>query len=48
MSALDLPHLTVRPTQRLFPSFSNPIQGPCAESEEKHEPASDIDTGVVG
>ena len=26
---LDLPHLTVRPTQRLFPSFSNPIlEGP--------------------
>jgi hypothetical protein len=25
----------------------NPIQGPCAESEEKHEPASDADAAVV-
>jgi hypothetical protein len=25
----------------------SPIQGPCAESEEKHEPASDADAAVV-
>jgi hypothetical protein len=34
------------------PSFKlldkeSPIQGPCAESEEKHEPASDADAAVV-
>ena len=25
----------------------NPIQGPCADSEEKHEPVSDVDIAVA-
>jgi len=49
MSAWTCCHLTVRPIKRLFPSFSNPIlEGPSADSEEKREPAGDIDTEVVG
>ena len=34
-----------RPGQLL--DKENPIQGPIADSEEKHEPASDIDTALV-
>ena len=49
MSAWTCRHLTVRPTNRLFRLVSRiPYwKGLGAESEEKHEPASDIDTEVV-
>ena len=49
MSAWTCRHLTVRPTNRLFHLVSRiPYwKGLGAESEEKHEPASDIDTEVV-
>ena len=40
--------LTARPPERLFHLvFESHEEGPCAESEEKREPVSDIDTGVV-
>ena len=46
---LDLPSLTARPPKRLFHLvFESPSwKGLGAESEEKREPASDIDIGVV-
>ena len=49
MSAWTRRHLTVRPTQRLLRLVLEfrYWKGLCAESEEKHEPVSDIDTGVV-
>jgi hypothetical protein len=41
--------LTARPTQRLFHLVFEPHagKGPGADSEEKREPASDIDTCAV-
>ena len=41
--------LTVRPTERLFHLVfeSHDGRAPCADSEEKREPVSDIDTAVV-
>ena len=47
---LDLPSLRrqARPKD-CSASSSNPMmEGPCADSEEKHEPVSDIDTVMVG
>ena len=40
---------TVRPTIRLFHLVLESIdgKGPGADSEEKHEPASDIDTALM-
>ena len=41
----------IKPRNRLRPGElldkENPIQGPCADSEEKHDPVSDIDIAVV-
>ena len=47
--ALDLPFsLTARPSKRLFRLVLNPmVEGPGADSEEKREPVSDIDTAAV-
>ena len=42
---LDLPLSAARPTKRLFRLVLEP--GRSADSEEKHEPVSDIDTAVV-
>jgi hypothetical protein len=49
MSAWTCRHVTARPTQRLFRLVleSHPGRAFCAESEEKHEPVSDIDTVPV-
>ena len=45
---LDLPFVTARPLGRLFRLVLTPMmEGPGADSEEKHEPVSDIDTAVV-
>ena len=45
---LDLPFVTARPLGRLFRLvFDFHMEGPGADSEEKHEPVSDIDTVVV-
>ena len=46
---LDLPRLTASPTERLFHLVleSHDGRAPGADSEEKHEPVSDIDTVVV-
>src|SRR6266567_1952695 len=46
---LDLPFLTARPPDRLFHLVleSHDGRAPGADSEEKHEPVSDIDTVVV-
>ena len=46
---LDLPFLTARPPERLFRLVleSHDGRAPGADSEEKHEPVSDIDTVVV-
>jgi hypothetical protein len=44
---LDLPSLMVRPLIRLFHLIleSHDGRGPGADSEEKHDPVSDIHTG---
>jgi hypothetical protein len=44
---LDLPFITARPLGRLFRLVVDSHEGPGADSEEKHEPVSDIDTAVV-
>ena len=45
---LDLPFVTARPLGRLFRLvFNSMMEGPGADSEEKHEPVSDIDTVLV-
>ena len=49
MSAWTYRPLTARPSQRLFRLVfeSHDGRAPGADSEEKHEPVSDIDTVVV-
>jgi hypothetical protein len=49
MSAWPSVHLTARPRQRLFHLIfeSHDGRAPSADSEEKREPASDIDTAQV-
>jgi hypothetical protein len=48
MSAWTCRLIAARPTQRLFRLVLEPHEeGPGADSEEKHEPACDIDTGPV-
>ena len=49
MSAWTCRHVTARPTQRLFRLVLESHTGRafCVESEEKHEPVSDIDTVLV-
>ena len=49
MSAWTCRQVTARPTQRLFRLVleSHTRRAFCAESEEKHEPVSDIDTVLV-
>ena len=49
MSAWTCRQVTTRPTQRLFRLVLESHTGRafCAESEEKHEPVSDIDTVLV-
>ena len=49
MSAWTCRHMTARPPERLFHLVleSHDGRAPGADSEEKHEPVSDIDTVVV-
>ena len=44
---LDLPNGQGRPKDCSTLSSNPMMEGPCAESEEKHEPASDADAAVV-
>jgi hypothetical protein len=46
---LHLPSPDGKAAQKIVPPRPRiPImEGPCAESEEKHEPASDVDTATV-
>ena len=48
LNRLDLPFVTARTLGDCSASSSTPMmEGPGADSEEKHEPVSDIDTAVV-